>query len=433
VRERLASGLTILAAATPSAEYVELNVRVPAGSCWDPDSLGGLAEFAARGTLHGTRTRTFEVFSEALDRLGASLSVDCGPDAALWRGSCLAGDLPEFSALVREALTGPAYDREDMEKLRAELKTRICERDQDTARLARRLALEDAYPPGHPYGRPPLGLIESLERIKAQDLISFHRERYGPQGTIVTAAGPLVPGEMSRVIAGQFAGWTCQSVAETGPSAPSKGWEAASPGCAGRAAPFPGPERRPAGIGRRVELPGKAQADLAFALPVISRSDPDFEGLYVLDLIFGSFGLGGRVAQRVREQLGLAYYCYSGVVEREGPGPWLLQAGINPANLELALEAILEELARIRREPVTGQELADAVGFARGSLTLQLESPVGLAGWLTRLEAYRLGLDYLAGYADRLGRLTPGKLQELAGRLLDDSRGAVVVVGPPAG
>jgi len=440
-RRVLPSGLTLLCCRTGSAQYVEMLLRVPAGSRWDPDGLGGLAEYAAKGLLYGTRRLGFDKYNEALDRLGASLSAECGPDAALLRGSCLAGDLRGFSALFSEALLEPSFAAADMERLRAELLTRISERDQDTARLAGRLAIELAYPPGHPYGRPPLGLVDSVERITGGELAGFHASRYTPAGAVLAVVGPLEPEETLDALVPALRGWQPARSAETEAAAQAPRADGAGRACGNGAAgpaggtlcPSPAADGGWPGPRTEVELPGKTQTDLALALPSVPRRAPEFEKLYVLNLVLGGLGLGGRLARRVREELGLAYYCFSTIVERQEAGPWLLQVGTNRSNVELALRTIGEELRRIRTCPVTADELEDAVGFACGSLTLQLESPAGLAEWLVRIEAYGLGPGYLREYPERLRSLEPADLLPVAQRILEPARTALAVVGPGAG
>lgn len=429
-RRRLESGLVVLACRHPAVEHVELLLRLSsAGSALDTPEAAGLANFAARGTLHGTASRPFEVLNEQLDAMGASLAADCGPDAARWRGSCLTADLPVLAGLLGELLNGPAYTPEDVEHLRTELLTAIRERDQDTRDMAQRVVLETAYPQGHAYGMHPLGSLESLARVGQRELLDFHAAHYGPAHAVLALAGPLTPSEMIEQAAQALAGWrAAQAAPHADAGAAATTATAVTPVTALTASASPTGQ----GFAARhnVNLPGKTQSDVAMAIPALSRRDADFEPLAILNLILGRLGLGGRLGQRVREDLGLAYYCYSALAERTGTGPWILSAGVNPANVELAITTISEELQRIRREPVTQEELDTALGFARGSLFLDVENAAGLAQWLLRMETFSLGLDYLHRYPQRLAEVTPQALLQVAERYLDPARMALAVAGP---
>src|SRR5262249_55437554 len=147
---------------------------------------------------------------------------------------------------------------------------------------------------------------------------------------------------------------------------------------------------------REVELPGKTQADVVIGLPAISRRHPDYYALDLGNLILGRLGLNGRIGKNVRERQGLAYYSYSALGGGLGPGAWAARAGVNPANVERAVEAILAEVSAVCQAPVDEDELSDAQNYVTGVLPLALESNDGVARTMLSIELYDLGLDYLA-------------------------------------
>ena len=418
VRHQMDSGLTLLACPHHAAEHVEVILSLPAGTGLESPGQAGLANFVARAVLLGTAELDFDAYNEQLDSFGGSLSAGCQPDSAVWRGSCLAADLPRLLDLLRSALAAPAFAADDVRRLRGQLLTGIDEREQDTMRLARRVAQELAYGRDHAYGRPANGYRATVETLGPPELHDFWRAHYGPRGGIVVLVGAGDPSRLVSMVETALAGW---SAGEQQPSAVGE----ATP-----EAPGPGGGAQP-GARRDLTLAGKTQTDIAMVLQALPRQHPDYEALSLANLILGRLGLGGRLGQRVREQLGLAYYCFSSLVPGRGPGPWLLAAGVNPSRLAEALESIAAELERIRREPVDAGELAMAVGYARGSLSVQLEEPAGLLGTLHRLEYYQLGLDYVPRYLRWLETVSAERLLEVVQRHLAAQRMVVVTAGPP--
>ena len=132
----------------------------------------------------------------------------------------------------------------------------------------------------------------------------------------------------------------------------------------------------------------------------------------------------------VREQQGLAYYSYSTVEGEAGPGPWRVIAGVNPANVEQAIDSIVGEIRRLTREPVSDEDLADNKSYFTGRLPLQLESNEGVAAAILRLERYDLGLDYLREYAALINGLTKDDLLAAAQHYLNPDAYALAVAGP---
>jgi zinc protease len=105
-------------------------------------------------------------------------------------------------------------------------------------------------------------------------------------------------------------------------------------------------------------------------------------------------------------------------------------AGVNPANVDLAIERIQDELRRLTSEPVSADDLADNQAYFTGRLPLQLESNEGVAASILNMELYGLGLDYLLHYRDMILRLTADDLLAAAQHYLDPDRLAIGVAGP---
>jgi zinc protease len=188
----------------------------------------------------------------------------------------------------------------------------------------------------------------------------------------------------------------------------------------------------PRGAATRVliSMPHKSQVDLALALPAVPRSHPDYYALNMSNLILGSLGLMGRLGERVRDQQGLAYYVYSRLSARLWAGDWIANAGVHPDHVDRAIESILTEVRRLREEPVSDAEFADAATNMVGSLPLRLETNDGKAGFLLNVEYYGLGLDYLERYPGIVQAMTQQDLLAAARRYLDPDHVAVVAAGP---
>jgi zinc protease len=138
----------------------------------------------------------------------------------------------------------------------------------------------------------------------------------------------------------------------------------------------------------------------------------------------------GRLGDSVRDEQGLAYYVYSQLQAGSGAGPWLTIAGVNPANVQRAIDGILHEIRRLRDEAVQADELADSQSFLVGSMPLRLETNEGIANALLEMERHDLGLDYLLRYPQQIRSVTVEQIQQVARRYLDDAVYALAIAGP---
>jgi zinc protease len=184
---------------------------------------------------------------------------------------------------------------------------------------------------------------------------------------------------------------------------------------------------RPIGITRRdLVLAGKSQSALVIGRPALSRRSPDYYALTFADLILGGLGLMGRLGEKVRDEQGLAYHVSSSLESTLGPGAWQVNAGVAPDHVDRAIAAILEQIRRIRTEPITDAELADGKSYVTGVLPLALETNSGVA---RLIEVYELGLDYVERYARIIQSLTREQVLAAAERYMSESDLVIVVAG----
>ncbi len=409
-RVRLPSGITILGHERPLTPAVVIRASLQAGAMYDPPGKEGLAYVTARMMQRGTSHHTFQQISEMTDRVGASLSVDGQEHTIQISGRCLRDDLDMLIGLMAEVVRQPIFPPPELEKLRGEVLARLREQQDDTRSTAERHFRELAYPADHPYHHWVMGNEASVASLTRDDLASFHGRYVQPNRMSIAVAGDVSFEEFVQKIARAFTGWNA-----TGPSAPFVVPDVAPPN----------------GVIRRdFLLPGKTQTDIALGRPSLKRSDPDFYALSMADLILGGLGLYGRLGTRVRDEQGLAYYVYSDVEASLGPAPWQVRAGVNPVNVERAIESILAEVDRIRSQPVGEDELADGKAYLTGVLPLSLETNGGVAQILQSIEMYDLGLDYLDRYPGIINSITIDQVHDAAARYFSSDQIVVVTAGP---
>jgi zinc protease len=409
-RTQLANGIVVLGQAQPADPTVSIRFRLQAGAVHDPADRYGLATMTARGLTRGTPNLTYEQFSELTDSLGATVSVDAGRHFAEVAVRCLKEDLHRLVEAVADFLRQPTFPDEEIEKVRAELLTTIREQENDTADVADRVLRELLYPDGHPYRHRVSGEATTVSATSRSDLVSFHEQRYGPRTLNVAAVGGFAEfGNVARLIEERFGDWSA-------PAAPAHSISPPSP---------------PATLERGFRgIPGKSQSDIQLGYPTIARSHPDYYAFELANLILGRLGLFGRYGAKVRDEMGLAYYVYSSVEPGREWSVWKSSAGVNPANIDRALDSMFGEIRRLRHEPVTEEELFDAKSFLTGSLPLAIEMNDGVARLLLNIEHYDLGLDYLERYPEIINSLTREDLLLAAREHLDPDRIAVGVAGP---
>lgn len=409
-RREFPNGLAVLVRENHHAQSVVLTGSLNAGSMFDPPDAVGLASFLAPLLLRGTESRDFATIHELLEGSGTSLHMSGGMHTIGFGGKSLAEDLPVLLDLLAETLRSPSLPDEHVERLRGQIVTSIKIHEQDTRYMAGRVFRRLAYPPEHPYSRQTEGGVETVSNITRTQLADFHRQYFGPQGMILIVVGAIKTDDVFQLVADKFGDW----VNPDQPVLPDL------PPVAAINAP-------------RIEtfaMPGKSQSDIVLGVPGPSRFVEDWQAANLANSILGVFGMYGRIGAEVREKHGMAYYSYSRLDGGLGPGSWRVVAGVNPANVDRALEAIRGEIARITTEVVDEEELDDNKANFMGRLPIQLESNEGVAGSILTMERYQLGLDYLWRYADVIRAVTREDILAAAQHYLNPDVYALAIAGP---
>jgi zinc protease len=408
-RRELENGLIVLARENFASPSVVVAGNLLAGSAGETRSNAGLADMTASGLMRGTSKRSFERIHQTIESIGASLSVGAGGHHTSFRGKALAEDLDTLLDLLNDVLRHPAFPKVEMERLRAEKLTGLALRDQDTSSVAE-LTFDELAFKNHPYAIASDGYPASVGALTLPQVRKFHQRNFGPRGTIVAVVGAVKAKKALDAVEALFGNW------KPLPATP--------------AIDSPDAPRLKRSVRRDVPLAGKTQADIVMGVAGPRRNDPGYLAATVGNSVLGRFGLYGRMGDRVREQEGLAYYAYSGVSGGVGPGAWKVNAGVNPANVNRAIDLIADEIGRFVREPVSRQELRENQANFIGRLPLQLESNDGVAGGLVYIERHGLGLDYYQMYPQVIRAITQEEILDVARRFLNPARLAVAVAGP---
>jgi zinc protease len=181
---------------------------------------------------------------------------------------------------------------------------------------------------------------------------------------------------------------------------------------------------------RVIPMMNKAQADISYGFITVVRSDPSYYAYTVMNNALGQYGIGGRLGDNIRERQGMAYYVFSSFDANVIEGPLFVRAGVNPANVERAIAAVDDEIARMAKDGISPQELADCKEYLIGSIPRMLETNQAIATFLHTSEFFGLGLDYDLRLPKLLDSVTLDDVNAAARRTLDPARAAVVVAGP---
>ncbi len=409
VRTVLDNGAVVLVQETSTAPAVTINATVLAGGVYEAPDQQGLAYLVGRVLDRGTEQRSAELLAEELDDRGVSLRISSSRHATILTCTCLSEDFDDVLAIIVDVVRRAAFPEAEVAKRKAESLSAIRQDEDNPSVRAVEALFEMLYGATHPYGRRAKGTVESVERIGRDDLVAFHAARFQPSALSLAIVGHVGAEHALKRAALEL-----------------DGWAAGSPGSFTLPAPPTSTVRRQ----QVIHVPGKSQSEIAYGFTAIRRLDPRYDAYFVLNNILGQFGLGGRLADNIRERQGMAYYAFSTLDPSVGIGPLIVRAGVDPEHVERTLDAIDHEVRSLGTDGPTGTELEQTRQFLIGSIPRTLETNGGIAAFLQSEEQFGLGLDYDRRLADDLRAVTLEQVGTAARELLHPDRAAVSIAGP---
>jgi zinc protease len=407
-RKTLPNGITMLTRSNFNSPSVVITGYIAAGSYLDPLDKLGLAHFTASALTRGTKKHTFQDLFDKLESAGASLGFGASVHNTSFSGRSLTEDLPLLIELLSDCLREPVFPQEYFNRLQAQLLTSLSIRAQDTAEMSA-ITFDQLLFGDHPYGRPEDGNIDTIKNITRQDLVDFHRQYYHPRNLVIVVVGAVEAQTVFDVIEGALGDWKNPDHIQS--------------------AELPKILPVTKSVRQHIEIPEKSQTDLIVGMLGPKRKSPDFLTASLGNNVLGQFGMMGRIGEAVREKAGLAYDASTSLNSWIDGGSWEVSAGVNPANLQKAIDLICKELKFFIQEPVTEDELADSQANYIGRLPLGLESNAGVANTLLNLERFDLGLDYLQRYSELVAAVTPAAVLEVSRKYIQPEALVIVSAG----
>lgn len=412
----LPNGLTVVVVEKHKLPLFHISVRIPVGSAHDPEDKAGLADLTGRLLDKGTQHRTATAIAEERDFLGARLGVNVGGTASTVSLSLLAKDGERGLALLTELLQQPQFDSSELERERGRMLSQIRQRRVDPRQVVSETFRTLLYA-GHPLQRPVSGYPETVSQLTRDDVLAFHQRFYAPGNGIVVMLGDLPKAQMLQWVERYLQSWQPEVSGAGAAETPIS------------LAPPPPLQ----GIQVRIVDMEVNQSYLRFGHRSVRRADPEFVTWRALNYLLGGGGFVSRLTRAIREEQGLAYSVGSEVVGgRQFPGYFTAALQTKIETTGQALQSLLSVIDRLKREPVTAEELADMKQFFVGSLPRRAETSGQVAELLLDREFFGLPDGYWASEIERIQQLTAQDLQAAAQRYLHTEQFVLAVVSKRA-
>ena len=416
-RSRAASVQTIVSPGGIKAWLVEdyavplvaLEFALMGGASQDPQDKPGVATLLAGLLDESAGPHDSDAFHRLLEEGAIDLSFSADRDFVCGRMYTLARNKEQAFKLLHLAVAEARLEPADFERVKSQIAAGLKRELNDPDHAASRAFRRFAYP-GHPYGAPVRGDLETLPKIGCADLVDMRTAAFARDGLKIAVVGAIDAATLGKYLDDVFG------------TLPQKA----------SLAPVPDVAFSGAGTRRVVDL-DVPQSTIRYGRQGIARFDKDFIAATVVNHVLGGGVFSARLFKEVREKRGLAYSVYSQLAAQDHAA--MLIGGTSTKNERAAesMQVIEAEIRSLGEQGPSAEELDKAKKYLIGSYALRFDTSTKIAAHLARLQAEGYDLDYLDERNRLIAAVTMEDAKRAAKRLFGDGTLLVAVVGRPVG
>lgn len=393
-REVLSNGIKLLVLENHANPTVSVSGYLFGGSYFSPAGKYATARLTADMLNKGTTKRNKLEIAEAMESIGAGVSVSSNTFTISLTTQSLSRDFPTVLATLAEQLREPTFPADELEKMTQRNIASIKRAQDETDRRAMERFSQLVFAEESPFHiYPAERRIQEIEAITTDDLRQFYQQYYGAEAMILAVVGDVTATEVSQLVHQLFGDW--QGAAKPVFNLPETALQTA--------------EQKDT-----VQLQDKASVDVVMGhASRLRRTNPDYLAAVVANRALGQSTLSSRLGLKVRDEMGLTYGINSYFSESGlGDGPYVITVTVAPENVDLAINTTQQIVEDYVASGITSEEIADEQSSMIGGYKLGLATNAGIAGQLASTEVYDLGINYLDEYPDHIKALDKASIDD---------------------
>ena len=401
----LDNGLRIVTSTMPHSRSVCLVILVGAGSCFENEEEAGISHFAEHLFFKGTQRRpTSKEITQDIEGVGGIINGATDKELTIYWCKVATPHFPIAIDVLSDILLNSVFESTEIERERGIISEEIS-MSMDLPQQRISMLIDELLWPEQPLGREIIGYRETVSSITRKQILDYVTRRYIPNNTVLSVAGNIEHEEAVAQIENLFGKWATGEVMTDYIT-----------------------DARQSGARMRIEPRDIEQAHLCIAVHGFSRSHPQRFTLDLLNTVLGA-GMSSRLFTEIREHRGLAYDISSYTEHFLKSGSLTIYAGVDPKKIEIAAEAILEEMSKIKQGILT-DELVRARELSKGRLYLRFEDSQNVALWYGSQEILMQQILDIDDVISIIDSTTINELKEVAGGIMTDSGLNMAVTGP---
>ncbi|MFH1458361.1 MAG: pitrilysin family protein [Candidatus Omnitrophota bacterium] len=353
----LHNGLRIVSHPMPRMQSVAIGLWIKVGGRYESDRNKGISHFLEHLLFKGSKKFSYRKIKESIEGVGGSLNGFTSEEVTCYLAKIPARHIEIALDVLSDMVLNPLLPAQEIEKERTVILEEI-KMYKDQPQIYIYELLDELLWPGQPLGAPVIGTVDSVSRIKKEDIRSFKSRFYVPANIIISAAGSLRHEKLVRMAQRTFSRAEEDSLNS-----------------------FEKAQERQKAPSLKIFYKETEQTHMALGFHSLKRGHPLKHALGILNIVLGA-NMSSRLFNEIREKRGLAYEIATLVKRYLDTGAFLVHAGIDNSKVQEATRLILKELRICKKELISMGEFRRAKEFYLGQLMLALEDTLDHMLWI---------------------------------------------------
>jgi len=401
------NGMTIYGIENDEVPLVQFNLVIEGGLLLDDPEKVGVANLMAVMMTQGTKSKTPAQLEEAIQQLGARISVSAGTEAITVSGNTLKKNYEATMRLVEEIILEPRWDEAEFELRKQSTLSAIKQQEASPNAIASNAYDILIYGEDNIRSKNILGSEASIDRIELEDLKAYYEANISPSVATMHVVGDISSQEVERSLNSLTAQWEAKEVTipryET-PAAPKKSQV------------------------YFYDVPNAKQSVLRIGYPALAVNDEDYYPATVMNYILGGGGFASQLTQQLREGKGYTYGIRSGFSGGTEAGPFTISSGVR-TNVTYESAQLVKDILSTYGQNYTDKDLETTKSFLIKSNARAFETAGSKLNMLQNMSRYGWKSDYVKDREEIVKGMTKEEIQLLANQYVDPDKMFYLVVG----
>ena len=402
---KLTNGLTLLVGENPRLPLVSMRANFLAGVPAETDLTAGVTQISAQMMLKGTKKRAAAEIASELENRGGQLSCTADAHRFVLGADVMRGDETGALDLLADLILNPALPQASLPDVKKRQIASIVEEKEDPLTVAMRKARREIFA-GQPFHRTALGNEETVASLKLGDCRDMIRASLTTHNGVISIFGDVKAADIKKQVEKTFAKL---------PRGPRHSTHSRT--CHASAKPNAWTEHL-----------DKEQAVIVIGFRTVGLEDPEVHALNLIDEACSD--MGSRLFNRIREELGLAYYVGAQNFAAMGAGAFYFYVGTDPKKAKLAENELMAQINDLAANGLHADEIDRARVTWRSYWLRSQQGNPGMADTIAWNELNGLGWDHFQKLPGIMADISSKEIQRVAAKYFGEKKAFIVRVMP---